>query len=286
MSATAEHKIERCSAQMLLRHPWWASLYLHFIRIETEAVDTMAVDGTHLFYNSQFTLSLTDKECIAVLLHETAHCAFLHCYRRKHREPERWNVACDKAVNAVLAAANIVLPKDCVPPGPLGALAEELYEGITPQEMALYCRDVLEAGSFADANPGDKPMSEKDWRDAIASSHSLVPDYVSRIVEEATASTKDWKAELARFVHTTRKSDTRTWGRLSRRVPGLPGQSREIESTIVICVDTSALKQVIVYRQPTSEIAKVFQIHYQTFKRHCTRVYNKLLVLELPKIAA
>lgn len=235
--SVASDKIERCSAQMLLRYPWWASLYLHLVRVETESVDTMAVDGTHLFFNPKFTESLTDKECVGVLMHETAHCAFLHCYRRKYREPERWNVACDKAVNAVLVAANIELPKGCVPPGPLGSLAEELYELITPEEMALYSRDVLEAGSMDVA--GEKSMSEKDWREAIAGSYALMPDFIARTIEEATAPRKDWKDELARFVHSTCKSDTRTWTRQSRRVQGLPGWSREIESNIVIVLDTS-----------------------------------------------
>jgi len=235
--STASDKIERCSAQMLLRYPWWASLYLHLVRVETESVDTMAVDGTHLFFNPKFTESLSDKECTGVLMHETAHCAFLHCYRRKYREPERWNVACDKCVNAVLVAANIELPKNTVPPGPLGKLAEELYEEITPEEMALYTKDVLEAGSMDVA--GDKSMSEKDWRDAIASSYGLMPDFIARTIEEATAPRKDWKEELARFVHQTCKSDTRTWTRQSRRVEGFPGWSREIESNIVIVLDTS-----------------------------------------------
>jgi predicted metal-dependent peptidase len=103
--------------------------------------------------------------------------------------------------------------------------------------MALYSRDVLEAVSAV----GDdaKPLSEKDWRDAIASSYSLMPDYVARTVEEATAPTKNWKDELARFVHANRKSDTRTWNRPSRRVPGLSGWNREIDTNIVICIDTS-----------------------------------------------
>lgn len=235
----ASDKIERCSAQMLLRYPWWASLYLHLIRIETTAVPTMAVDGTHLFFNPVFTEALTDLECIGVLMHETAHCAFLHCYRIKWREPERWNVACDKAVNAVLVAANIELPKGCVPPGPLGSLAEELYEQITPEEMALYNRDVLQAGSMDDvANDGAK-MSEKEWRDAIASSYSLCPDYMERVIQEATATVKNWREELARFIHATRKADSHTWNRLSRRVSGLPGWNREIETRIAVCIDTS-----------------------------------------------
>lgn len=237
MSVAAE-KIERCSAQMLLRYPWWASLYLSLVRLETEAVPTMAVDGTYLFYNPKFTESLTDIECIGVLLHETAHIAFLHCYRRKYREPKRWNIAADKAVNAVLVAANIALPEDCVPPGPLGTLAEELYEEITPEEIALYFPDdVRDAGSMP---AGDAtPRTEKDWRDAIAGSHSLVPDYMARVIQEATASVKNWREELARFIHATRKAESHTWNRLSRRVAGLPGWNREIETRIAICIDTS-----------------------------------------------
>jgi predicted metal-dependent peptidase len=230
-------KIQRCSVRMLMMYPWFASLYLRLIRRETMAVSTMAVDGTRLFYNPEFTISLTDKQCLAVLMHETLHIALLHCYRRKHREPKRWNIACDQVVNGVLVAANITLPDGCVPPGPLGALAEELYEHITLEEMARYFpSDVMVARSSAD---GDNEMSEKDWRDAIASSHSLVPEYLSRMIEEAIPSTKDWRNELARFIHACRRSDTHTWTRMSRRIPGMPGWAREIESRIVICVDTS-----------------------------------------------
>jgi predicted metal-dependent peptidase len=235
----ASDKIQRCSVRMLMMYPWFASLYLRLIRRETMAVSTMAVDGTRLFYNPEFTISLTDKKCLAVLMHETLHIAFLHCYRRKHREPKRWNIACDQVVNGVLVAANITLPEGCVPPGQLGALAEELYENITPEEMARYFpADVLVAESGSD-DDGNKGMTEKDWRDAIAGSHGLMPDYLSRIIEGTTASTKDWRNELARFIHDSRRSDTHTWTRMSRRIPGMPGWARKIESRIVICVDTS-----------------------------------------------
>lgn len=237
----ASDKIERCSAQMLLTYPWWASLYLNLIRVETEAYDiqTMATDATHLFYNPTFTMSLTDKECIGVLMHETAHCALMHCFRRKYREPERWNIACDKAVNAILIASNITLPKDCVPAGPLGSLAEELYEQITDDEMKLYSRDILEASFYKDADGTIKPMTEEDWRDVLASSYSLMPANIAQAVKEAAAPLKDWKNELARFVHSIRKSDSHTWNRVSRRVQGLPGWNREIEIKLAICIDSS-----------------------------------------------
>ena len=115
-SAAAAEKIERCAAQLVLKYPWWASLYLNLVRVETYSEETMATDGTHLFYNPDFTMTLTDKECLGVLLHEVGHVALLHCFRRKYREPLRWNIACDKAVNAILVASNIALPKDLVPP--------------------------------------------------------------------------------------------------------------------------------------------------------------------------
>jgi predicted metal-dependent peptidase len=239
-SAAAE-KIERCSVQMLMHFPWWASLYLNLTRIETMSVLTMAVDGTHLFYNPAFTVSLSDKHCMGVLLHETGHIALLHVYRRKYREPKRWNIACDKAVNAILKASNIELPADCVPPGPLGSLAEEMYDQITAEEMNRYFDpDVLEPGSMSGI-PGttDKQISDKDWRNIIAGTHGNMPDAIKRTIQEATEPRKDWKEELAKFVHATCKSDSHTWTRLSRRAANMPGWSREIESNIVIVLDTS-----------------------------------------------
>ena len=60
--------------------------FLNLTRIEDNVMTaTMAVDGTHLFFNPEFTMALSDKECIGVLMHETAHCALLHITRRKYR---------------------------------------------------------------------------------------------------------------------------------------------------------------------------------------------------------
>jgi predicted metal-dependent peptidase len=222
---------------MVLQFPWWATLFLNLVRVETTGVLTMAVDGTHLFFNSVFTESLTDRECLGVLMHETAHCALLHVFRRRHREPAQWNVACDKAVNGLLVAAGIKLPEGCVPPAPLGALAEELYEQITPEEMALYCQDLLDATGVAGS--ADSKLDERKWRDIVAGSRGLMPAYAARTIDDATAPQKDWRAELAQFIHATRRAESRTWTRVSRRVPGMPGWNRGVESRLAICVDTS-----------------------------------------------
>lgn len=245
---TAKEKIDRCKTHILLAYPWWATLLLQMRVLETEQVPTMAVDGTYLYYNPKFTLTLTDSECKAVLMHETAHCALLHPFRRQWRDPLLWNFACDAAVNALLLADGLTLPKGCVPPASLEKTAEQLYEEMkqNAQEIA---QDVFGPGELGD--PGEqsesdggcdpkaaKQMTEQSWRDVLAASRGMEPAGLSRAILIATEPKKDWKAELARFISAFRKSDAHTWNRTSRRIAGMPGWKREPECTIAICIDT------------------------------------------------
>jgi predicted metal-dependent peptidase len=235
----ASDKIQRCAAKMLLGWPWWASLFLHCKQVETNAVATMAVDGTHLFFNPDFTLSLTDAECLGVLLHETSHLALLHPFRRRHRDPTLWNVAADAAANALLAADNILLPQGAVPPAPLDLTAEEIYdslgEGLKGMAKSI-AQDVLDPGGDGGMDGG---MDEREWRDALAASRGLLPGGLERALGHATETRRDWREELSRFMHATSKGDRHTWSRVSRRIAGMPGWKRQPEATIAICIDTS-----------------------------------------------
>ncbi len=235
----ATDKLERIKAQLLLSHPWWASMLLHLRPVETKQVPTMAVDGTHLFFNPDFTMRLSNSECQAVVLHEVAHCVLLHPFRRRDREPFRWNIACDMAVNALLEADNITLPQDCVPAGPLNKIAEELYDENI--KMVSCNRDLKDGEDDGKASTDGSDMSEAKWRDAISSVRGLEPSGLSRIVDAATESKKDWREELARFIaHSVSKSDEKSWRRVSRRLPHLvKGNTKTPEYMLAVCVDTS-----------------------------------------------
>ena len=262
----ASEKIDRCGTQMLLSFPWWASLYLHLRRVETGAIPTMGVDGTHLVYNPEFTLGLTDKECLAVLLHETAHIALLHCYRRKWRDPLLWNLAADQAANALLEADGIKLPKGCVLSGPLDKTAEELYEQIKNSAQKLTAQDVFgerELGEEKESQSSQQETSKmtvRKWQDALASSRGMAPASIARTVEDATSSVIDWRAELAQFLHATVRSDTHTWNRPSRRISGLPGWKREPETTVALCVDTSGSIDDTLLRQFLGEMKAIMSL--------------------------
>ena len=261
-TAIAQEKVDRATRKLVLGYPWWATLFMQLKQVPTETLPTMAVDGTHLFFNPEFTIGLPDSEVLAVLLHETAHIALLHIYRKQWREHRLWNIACDAEVNALLENDGQRLPAGCVPAAPLGKVAEEIYDELlkSTKKHKLPYGDVSDlmdpSGTPQDGNgdgqPNDvrevqaqagkdgKPMNERDWRDALAQSRGLQPAGIERILKDSTEPKQDWRELLAQFMHATVKSDSKTWTRVSRRLGmGNPGWRREPETNVGVIVDTS-----------------------------------------------
>ena len=237
-------------------------LQLRFI--ESKKHPTMATDGTHLFYNPDFTVSISDAECQGVLLHEAAHCALLHCFRRHHREPNLWNIACDQAVNALLMADGIGLPDGCVPPGDLNKTVEELYQELIKNAVKMSVgMDVLDANSSEKEErerSGGKRLSEDDWKQILAQNRGLEPGGLSRSIQNNTRPLRNWKEELARFIFSFTKAEKHTWSKLSRRIAGFPGWAREPKTTLSVCIDTSGSVSDFMLSSFLSECRSILQI--------------------------
>lgn len=119
-------KLTKARVQLLFTHPFFASLCLrvHFISGE---VETMETDGRAIYYSEKYVESLSPAELEGVLAHEALHCALGHHCRRGKRTPERWNDACDYAVNPIILANDLALPA--------GALIKKEYEGLSAEEI-------------------------------------------------------------------------------------------------------------------------------------------------------
>jgi len=91
----------------------------------------MATDGKHIYYSPRFVDTLTLGEVKGVLCHEVMHIANGHNYRRGERDHYLWNVACDYAINPLILAGKMMLPKD--------RLLEPAYEGMSAEE--IYARE-------------------------------------------------------------------------------------------------------------------------------------------------
>jgi predicted metal-dependent peptidase len=63
-----------------------------------------------LFFNPDLVETLNSATVAGTLAHEVMHPAIHHQVRRSGRDPKRWNVACDFAINPLLLDAGLSLP--------------------------------------------------------------------------------------------------------------------------------------------------------------------------------
>ncbi len=158
MAETAELKLSRARIRLLLEEPFFGSLLLYLEPVERKpeemAMPTMATDGKHLFYCSDFVLGLKDEYLMTVLVHEIGHIILEHLARTQGRDQMLWNVATDFAVNDVIANTfnKHGVRKFDLPPG---ALFDSHYHDMTAE--AIYTQllgSQKKGGSQKDGDSG------------------------------------------------------------------------------------------------------------------------------------
>ena len=104
-------RIQKARTALLLDHPFFGSLLYRLKDRASEGVKTMATDGVSLLWNPEFVEALSAATLAGTLAHEVMHPALHHHLRRSGRDPKRWNVACDYAINPLLVDAGLKLPE-------------------------------------------------------------------------------------------------------------------------------------------------------------------------------
>jgi predicted metal-dependent peptidase len=251
---------------------FFASLALRLVPEVDWTIDTLATDGKKLSLNPHFVASLPPEQLVGVVAHEVLHNALAHHSRRGPRDPRRWNVACDLAVNPLLLDAGFALPSCRLMPGegefkhlPVGKSAEE-YHGLLPQDPPEGHQDNElgqgDAGPPLTTDPGgcgavkdpgkgsqaENRQSEAEWEVAVAQAHQVakqrgqLPSGLSRLVEEVLAPRVDWRDVLREFVSSHARNDF-SWSTPNRRFIHqglyLPGLRSEELGDVVLAIDTS-----------------------------------------------
>ena len=159
-NAAALAAIVRGRSRLIFVNPFWGTLACGLEVVITDAVDTMGVDGTHLYANPEFTLGLTEPEVMGVLVHEVSHCANMHHVRRGDRDPYLWNLAADLRVNwDEMATGQFVLPHQPrtlkqFMAGMAGYLLDPLFSDMGTEEIY---RHVVEAHAKRPQPPRGRP---------------------------------------------------------------------------------------------------------------------------------
>jgi len=131
-------KLGAARTRLILERPFVGALVMHLPLLAADAAwcETTATDASAFYYNPGYIAGLTLAQTQFVLAHEAMHCALGHFARRSHRTRRRWDVACDHAVNLLLAAEGLrPLPDALANPDFRALAAEEIYPLIPPDTL-------------------------------------------------------------------------------------------------------------------------------------------------------
>jgi len=261
----------KARSRLVLDSPFFGTLCLRLKPVETEDMPTGAVDGVHLFYNPTWFGKLKDLERVGFLAHEVMHMVLMHHIRRQERDPEKWNIAADYAINNHLIKENFFLPP--------GGLIDDQYDDMSTEHIYALLpqqpkgKNNLDPGKCGgvidhpDANTAESTGAiEAGLTVAInqaaeaARACGKLSANMETVVGQATEAKVNWKAVLARFLRSHNKSDF-TWQRPNRRFISrgmyLPSMHNPCLEEIAVISDTSGSRTDDELNQDLSEISSI-----------------------------
>ncbi|HEX9181461.1 MAG TPA: hypothetical protein VF859_13765, partial [Burkholderiales bacterium] len=124
-----EARLAAARTRLILEQPFIGALVMHLpLRAaDRRWCDTIATDARTIHYNPDYIAGLDLRQTQFVLAHEALHCALAHFARRSHRVKRRWDVACDYAVNLLLADEGLKPPP--------GALLNTAWRGLAAEDI-------------------------------------------------------------------------------------------------------------------------------------------------------
>jgi predicted metal-dependent peptidase len=141
-------RIQKARTSLILDHPFFGSLLFRLKGCECRSIQTMATDGVSLFFNPDFVETLNAATLAGTMAHEVMHPALHHHVRRSGRDPKRWNVACDFAINPLLVDAGLSLPE--------GILLDNRFRGMSAEQIY----NLLESESEAEQDSGKENQDD------------------------------------------------------------------------------------------------------------------------------
>lgn len=167
----AHDRIVQARVDFLMDQPFYGQLAVRLQLVEADAwCPTMAVDGVHMYYNTEFVDKMSDGELKFVVAHEVMHCVYQHFIRLDDRDPRLWNCAGDYVINLELQDSRIgIMPKASsmpnwekdqdiyvelgVGPNDPGGLIDEAYRDMASEEVyEILLKDAKENGKHANEN--------------------------------------------------------------------------------------------------------------------------------------
>ena len=232
----AAEKLAAARARLILDQPFLGALVLRLPLVEAAAgwCRTSATDMRSLYYNPRWIEGLSAGQVQFALAHEALHCALGHFARRGHRVRQRWDLACDFAINPVLAEQGLRPPPE--------ALVLDLYAGMAAEEIYPCIDDSLDQetldqhlydseGGEGGQGGGEQPQQPSGGSGADQNSRNKAPGSAPAPLAAAEREqlAQQWQRHLAAAAQRAREAG-KLGGGLARLVgqmlqPALPWRS-------------------------------------------------------------
>lgn len=262
--------IKKAKVQLAINHPFFAQIVLGRKIEVSDRVSTAHVNVRgRITVGTRFAASLKVQQMVFLLGHEAMHYAMLHLLRRKHRDPRKWNMACDAVINDLLIAAKCgdFIDGGVNMPGSKDKTSEKVYEELPDQGGGKGKGQKGKGGPKGDYQPGEGwddldnddgegGMDESEVREleeqvrqelaqaaAVAKQQGTMPAGMERFIDEIINPRTPWHILLERFMTRLVKAEY-SWRRPNRRhVAGgfyLPSSNKVPQmGEVVVAVDTS-----------------------------------------------
>lgn len=150
----ARRRLHSARSTLLLQHPFFATLALRLTLQEDVTCHSAWTDGSRLTYNPDYINTLNHEKLVGLTAHLVMHPACGHHLRRNGRQFERWNEACDQAINWLLENAGFTLPD---------ALRQrDEFRGMNAEAIYALLSDEVDEKKDEEENEGDGQTAAKN----------------------------------------------------------------------------------------------------------------------------
>jgi len=284
----AEDRMGISRARLLLQQPFYGVLLSMTDFVAESVIDTMATDGSKVYYNPEFVMSLTDDEVYGVLLHEISHCIYLHCTpkRRLNREQHRWNVSCDFAINLEIRGMGYTLPRSALLDEKFKDMnAEQIFDGLPVDSSKFKTLD--DHIELSDENKWD------DMEDKVIAAYEMtkntksrgsVPTGLQRWIDKIRKSKVRWERIFHKYVGQALAKDDYSYVRINKRYAPqdiyLPDLRSYIIGSVVVAVDTSGSIDETCLKQFAAELSKISYLVDQVTAMSCDAQVHEVVKIK------
>lgn len=262
-------KITKAKVQLILTQPFFATLALGMKFEEDRAIKTACTNGKKIKFNPDFIEKLDLDQVKGLIAHEVMHVASLHHTRRNERNPKKWNIAADYAINQLLIDSGFKLPENgCIDKAFKDLSTEDIFNRLPDpphdkeKEEGEEGKEGGPGAGGGEPDPGgcggveDAPgttASEVQQIEAetkqliaqaaqIAKQQGKLPAHLERLVNESLEAVVSWKDVLNVFLTEVSRNDY-TFKRPSKRYISqglyLPSLESIEKGNFILIIDTS-----------------------------------------------